>query len=119
MKLRDSALLQLDELKKSVGLNKAIDAEVVYQLDAPTRAMLEPFGVDLEDVVSAGCHSFAEGSGEPTVKVIDRRNDYAACARSWKRRHGCWKRCGVPRSFSTRCRPRFEICELWQGRLTL
>ncbi|MBV8781486.1 MAG: isoleucine--tRNA ligase [Phycisphaerae bacterium] len=86
MKLRESALTQLDELKKSAGMNKALDAELVYQVDAATLKKLEPFGVDLEDIVSAGFHSFAQGNGEPRVTVIDRRDDYSACARSWKRR---------------------------------
>jgi len=84
--LRDEALLQLDHLKKSAGLNKALDAELVYQVDEPTRQSLEPYGPDLEDIVGAGCHSFAPGGPQPKVKVVDRRNDYRACARSWKRR---------------------------------
>src|SRR5690606_16380297 len=33
MELRDSALAQLDALKKEKGLNKALDAEVVYYVD--------------------------------------------------------------------------------------
>ncbi|MFT3787476.1 MAG: class I tRNA ligase family protein [Tepidisphaeraceae bacterium] len=86
MKLRDAALLKLDQLKKESGLNKAGEAEIVYHVDAATRAKLEPFGVDLEDVVGCGFHSFKEAAGEPTVEIIDRRNDYKACARSWKRR---------------------------------
>jgi isoleucyl-tRNA synthetase len=83
--LRDAALLQLDGLKKSAGLNKALDAEVVYNVPAALRAKLEPYGADLEDLVGAGFHSFRE-AGTPGVTVIDRRNDYPACARSWKRR---------------------------------
>ena len=86
LKLRESALSKLDELKKSVGLNKSLDAEVVFHVDAATRKLLEPFGVDLEDMVSAGYHSFVESAGEPSVELIDRRNEYSACARSWKRR---------------------------------
>ncbi len=87
MGLRDQALLQLDGLKKEKGLNKAIEAEVVYQVDDATRARIEPYGADLEDIVGAGYYSFekVEGSGAG-VKVVDRRNDYKACARSWKRR---------------------------------
>lgn len=84
MKLRDDALLQLDKLKKDAGLNKALDAEVVYCVSDKTRALLEPMGVDLEDIVGCGFHSFKSGSD--TVEIIDRRADYKACARSWKRR---------------------------------
>jgi isoleucyl-tRNA synthetase len=89
MQLRDSALSQLDALKKEVGLNKALDAEIVYQIgDATLLARLEKFGVDLEDLVGAGYHTFADtpASQSATVKVIDTRTKYAACARSWKRR---------------------------------
>jgi isoleucyl-tRNA synthetase len=83
--LRDSALQQLDALKKQAGMNKALDAEIVFEVDAATRAGLEPYGVDLEDLVAAGFHSFATGNGV-AVKVVDRRETYKACARSWKRR---------------------------------
>jgi isoleucyl-tRNA synthetase len=66
-----------------------LDAEIVYQIsDAETRRRLEAYGVDMEDVVGAGYHTFADSpAGQPaSVKVIDTRTKYAACARSWKRR---------------------------------
>ena len=88
--LRDSALGQLDALKKQVGLNKAIDAEIVYQIDDDSmRQKLQAYGADLEDLVGAGHHTFAEKRPESpavTVKIVDRRDTYRACARSWKRR---------------------------------
>ncbi len=89
MSLRDSALLQLDQLKKEAGLNKALDAEVVYYIeDDALRQRLQSYGVDLEDLVGAGFYSFAEkdAQGPAVVKVMDRRSTYSACARSWKRR---------------------------------
>ena len=91
MECRDAALLQLDALKKQGGMNKALDAEIVYHVDDDElRRRLQDYGVDLEDLVGAGCHSFAEAPAEqkPAVKVsvIDLREKYAACARSWKRR---------------------------------
>jgi isoleucyl-tRNA synthetase len=91
MELRDQALAQLDQLKKEVGLNKALDAEVVYYVqDDQLRRKLQDYGVDLEDLVGAGFHSFAEKTDERgpavSVKVLDRRQAYQACARSWKRR---------------------------------
>ncbi|HLL90487.1 MAG TPA: isoleucine--tRNA ligase [Tepidisphaeraceae bacterium] len=88
MDLRDAALGQLDALKKGAGLNKASEAEVVYAIpDADARRRLQAYGPDLEDLVGAGYHSFADASGSAaSVQVIDRRNDYPACARSWKRR---------------------------------
>jgi RNA polymerase sigma-70 factor (ECF subfamily) len=90
MTLRDQALVQLEALKKQAGLNKALDAEIVYEIaDDDLRRRLEAYGPDLEDLVGAGHHTFAgRSAGDPgvTVKVIDRRNDFPACARSWKRR---------------------------------
>jgi isoleucyl-tRNA synthetase len=90
MELRDQALAQLDALKKSVGLNKALDAELVYWIDDDElRRRLQSYGPDLEDMVGAGCHSFAEKSvagSAALVEVVDRREKYKACARSWKRR---------------------------------
>ncbi len=88
MALRDSALLQLDGLKKSAGLNKALDAEVVYYVDAAARAWMSAYGPDLEDLVGAGSHRFVDvAAGTPArVEVIDTRETYKACARSWKRR---------------------------------
>ncbi|MCY2954280.1 MAG: class I tRNA ligase family protein [Planctomycetota bacterium] len=87
MDLRDQALLQLDALKKEKGMNKAIEAEVVYQVDDATRARLEPYGPDLEDLVGAGSYSFQKAQGPAVgIKILDRRESYKACARSWKRR---------------------------------
>jgi isoleucyl-tRNA synthetase len=90
MELRDQALLQLDKLKKDVGLNKALDAEVIFYVDdAELRRRLEAYAVDLADLVGAGFHSFAEkDTPGPAVEVkgFDRREKYPACARSWKRR---------------------------------
>jgi len=91
IELRDAALQQLDGLKKSAGLNKALDAEVIYHVrDEVTRRKLDAYGIDLTDIVGAGFHSFAE-STDPNgpairVEVVDRRETYKACARSWKRR---------------------------------
>lgn len=81
---RDQAMAQLDALKKSVGLNKALDAEIVYHVSDEARKDLEKCGPDLEDVVGAGFHSFV--AGDWRVEVVDRREKYKACARSWKRR---------------------------------
>ena len=71
-------------------MNKALEAEVVFYVDdADLRRRLEAYGVDLADMVGAGFHTFAEkDTPGPAVevKVLDRRETYAACARSWKRR---------------------------------
>jgi isoleucyl-tRNA synthetase len=88
MKLRESALAQLDVLKKTVELNKALEAEVIFHVDGPSRRALESFGIDLEDMAGVGHHSFADAKiGEAaTVEVVDQRQKYGACARCWKRR---------------------------------
>ncbi|HEY1922530.1 MAG TPA: isoleucine--tRNA ligase [Tepidisphaeraceae bacterium] len=84
---RDQATAQLDALKKSVGLNKALDAEIVYHINDATRKTLEECGADLEDIVGAGCHRFVSSPVDAWhVEVIDVREKYKACARSWKRR---------------------------------
>jgi isoleucyl-tRNA synthetase len=83
--LRDAALMQLDGLKKSAGLNKAVEAEVIYHLDPATRAQLAPYGVDLEDLIGVGSYELVDAAA-PKVEVLDRRQTYPQCARSWKRR---------------------------------
>jgi len=100
MDLRDQALQQLDALKKSAGVNKALDAEVIYKVDDDElRRKFQGYGPDLEDLVGAGCHSFAEKRAESpavTVEVVDRRQTYQACARSWKRRPDVGKDAAFP-----------------------
>jgi isoleucyl-tRNA synthetase len=64
---------------------------VIYWIeDDKLRQQLQAYGPDLEDIVGAGFHSFAEkpdlAGPAVTVKVVDRRQTYQACARSWKRR---------------------------------
>ncbi|HUB26986.1 MAG TPA: class I tRNA ligase family protein [Tepidisphaeraceae bacterium] len=88
MELRESALAQLDQLKKEAGMNKALDGEIVYQISDPAlRRRLEQYGADLEDIVGCGAHSFDGAAGAtPSVQIVDRREQYKACARSWKRR---------------------------------
>jgi isoleucyl-tRNA synthetase len=86
-KLRESALGQLDELKKQVGLNKASEAEVVYHLPPDVLARFKTWGVDLEDAVGVGNAVLIE-STESSVKIVDAREKHAACARCWKRRPG-------------------------------
>jgi isoleucyl-tRNA synthetase len=88
MQLRDSALGQLDELKKQVGLNKASESLVTYHLPADTLKRFTAWDVDLEDAVGAGHFELVETTDAASVKVTDARNLHAACARCWKRRPG-------------------------------
>jgi isoleucyl-tRNA synthetase len=91
MELRSSALSQIDALlRKFPKQIKPLDVELVYRVDDDaTRRRLQEYGPDLEDLAGAGSWSFAEkGPQGPAVvvEVIDRRDAYKACARSWKRR---------------------------------
>ena len=91
LKLREDVLLKLDASVKErkerdavagvKGSYKALDYEVVFPQSLHSR--LAAYGVDLEDMVGCGVHSFGDVDG---VAVIDRRETYPACARSWKRR---------------------------------
>ena len=70
MELRSQGTMQLDNLKKSVGLNKASEAEAVFEVkDAALRQQLEAYQVDLEDLIGAGFHSFAEPSTDVPADV--------------------------------------------------
>jgi isoleucyl-tRNA synthetase len=87
--VRDEATMKLDGLKKEKGMNKALDGELIFRVaDKSLGARLRAYGDDLEDLVGAGFHSFAEPvSGKAfELEVVDRRQEYKACARSWKRR---------------------------------
>ncbi|MFI5378807.1 MAG: isoleucine--tRNA ligase [Tepidisphaerales bacterium] len=89
MTLRETGLMQLDGIKKSAGMNKALDAEIVYTVKSEAeRAWLSAYGADLEDMLGAGFHSIVvdPGAAAISIQAIDRRDQYAACARSWKRR---------------------------------
>lgn len=89
--LRDAAMLQIDPLlRKFPKQIKPLDMEVVVRVDDDAmRRKLEAYGPDLEDLLGVGFTSFAEKSVEGpavSVEVLDRRETYKACARSWKRR---------------------------------
>lgn len=80
--LREQALSALEFAKKHANLNKAVDAEIVYKLKDHQKYL--PYGDDLADFLGCGYHSLEEGHN--SVAIIDRRNDWQACERSWKRR---------------------------------
>lgn len=89
--LRDAAMLQIDPLlRKFPKQIKPLDMEVVVRVDDDAmRRKLQAYGPDLEDLLGVGFTSFAEKPVEGpavSVEVLDRRETYAACARSWKRR---------------------------------
>jgi isoleucyl-tRNA synthetase len=89
--LRDAAMLQIDPLlRKFPKQIKPLDMEVVVRVDDDAmRRKLEAYGPDLEDLLGVGFTSFADKSVDGpavSVEVLDRRETYKACARSWKRR---------------------------------
>jgi isoleucyl-tRNA synthetase len=89
MALRDQALGQIDKLTRQIGKYKALDAEVIYHVRDPVlRQKLSSYGPDLEDMVGAGSWSFGDKADSTgvSVEVVDRRDTYKACVRSWKRR---------------------------------
>jgi len=99
--LREKALLQLDGLKKSVGLNKALESHLVITVaDEATRAKLAVYGVDLEDMVGCGSHKIVVGpvadGGVASVLVEDVRQRDPGCARCWKRRPDVGKQAAYP-----------------------
>ena len=91
MDLRDQAMLQVDPLlRKFPKQIKPLDMEVVVRVnDEALRRRLQAYGPDLEDLIGVG-HAIVEEApaGGPafSVEVLDRRETYKACARSWKRR---------------------------------
>jgi isoleucyl-tRNA synthetase len=91
MELRDQAMLQIDPLLRRFPKQiKPLDMEVVVRVDDDAmRRKLQAYGPDVEDLIGVGFASFAEKSVDGpavAVEVLDRRETYAACARSWKRR---------------------------------
>jgi isoleucyl-tRNA synthetase len=85
---RDSATMQLDELKKEKGMNKPLDAEIVFSINDPSlRERISAYGDDLEDLVGAGYHKVVPGDGGSVrIEMNDCRDIYKVCARCWKRR---------------------------------
>ncbi len=88
MPLVESGNKQLDELKKSVGLGNALDAEAV--IIVPTVAdeiskHIAAYGAEIEDALGVGFHRIEHGEVWD-IKIHDTREKYPSCARSWKRR---------------------------------
>jgi len=95
--LREKALGQLDGLKKSVGLNKALEAHLVITVpDESTRAKLAAYGVDLEDMIGCGSHELLVSGDAAAIVVEDRREKDPGCARCWKRRPDVGKQAAQP-----------------------
>ncbi len=87
MELIESGNKQLDELKRSVGLGNALDAEavIIAPPDEASQSLAHLYGSEIEDALGAGCHRIQSGP-QWQIRMVDVRNQYASCARSWKRR---------------------------------
>ncbi|MFP3937777.1 MAG: isoleucine--tRNA ligase [Phycisphaerae bacterium] len=93
MDLRDRGLNKLEKLRNS-GVKNSLDAEAVFKVrkdDEASAGMIETYLHELEDLLGVG-HARLErvdsldGDTWAEVEVIDTRDKYARCARSWKRR---------------------------------
>ena len=87
MELIESGNKQLDELKRSVGLGNALDAEavIIAPPDEASQSLALLYGPEIEDALGAGCHRIEPGP-QWHIRMTDVRDQYSSCARSWKRR---------------------------------
>jgi isoleucyl-tRNA synthetase len=90
MPLIPTGTAQLDELKKTSGLNNALDAEVI--ITVPKEQYWDAGGLywmargnEMEDALGCGHHLFETGD-KFSLRIIDAREKYKKCVRSRKRR---------------------------------
>ncbi|MDP6637391.1 MAG: isoleucine--tRNA ligase [Phycisphaerae bacterium] len=93
MELRQSGLLKLEALRNA-GVKNPLDAEVIFKIAADNdqaTALIESHLSELEDLLGVGYahieHVDELPEGEVVqVDVLDSREKYQRCNRSWKRR---------------------------------
>ncbi|RPI63857.1 MAG: hypothetical protein EHM48_01795, partial [Planctomycetaceae bacterium] len=95
LELRSAALTKLEAVRNA-GLKNSLDAEAVFKVAADNKlaaAMLQAYLPELEDMLGVGyarietVPALPEGFTLPAdVEIVDTREKYASCARSWKRR---------------------------------
>ena len=88
MPLVEKGNKQLDELKKTVGLGNALDAEAVIVVPSVSDEVskhIAEYGPEMEDALGVGFHRIEHGEVWD-IKINDTREVYPSCARSWKRR---------------------------------
>jgi isoleucyl-tRNA synthetase len=91
MELRNEGLSRLEELRAS-GVKNPLDTEAVFVIDPANDAaaeLVDTYLRELEDLLGVG-HARMEREELPEeqtveVRVIDTREKYPKCARSWKR----------------------------------
>ncbi len=93
MDLRGAGLVKLEALRNA-GVKKTLDAEAVFKVragDDEAMQIIETYRPELEDLLGVGYArvEFADDLPDGTtvdVEVLDSRERYERCARSWKRR---------------------------------
>jgi isoleucyl-tRNA synthetase len=79
---------QLDDLKRGIGLGNPLDAEaviIVPQVEDEVSKLIAEYGPEVEDALGVGFHRIEHGEMWD-IKIVDTRQKYPSCARSWKRR---------------------------------
>jgi isoleucyl-tRNA synthetase len=94
--LEPTAHVQLEDAKATRDLKNPLDAEVVFKVGTNSsdwKDRLERLGDDIEDLLSVGFHRIEEVDAETgqdglpvDIEVVDTREKYQRCERSWKRR---------------------------------
>ena len=93
MQLRQAGLVKLEALRNT-GVKNPLDAEAVFKVapgDNASAELVETYLNELEDLLGVGHACIERASDLPDgtgidVDVVDSRDRYARCARSWKRR---------------------------------
>ena len=93
MPLVEDGFKQLDDMKRTIGLGNPLDSEALIVVprnsqtpeSRRTSELMAAYGPELEDVLGVGYHRIVPGDTWG-IKILDVRERYSSCARSWKRR---------------------------------
>ena len=88
MPLVEAGNKQLDELKRTIGLGNALDAEAVIilpKVEDEVSKLIGQYGPEIEDALGVGYYRVEHGEIWD-IRIVDTREKYPSCARSWKRR---------------------------------
>ncbi|MBL7132767.1 MAG: isoleucine--tRNA ligase [Phycisphaerae bacterium] len=93
LEIRQASLVKLEALRNA-GVKNPLDAEVVFKVrrdDDAVASALELYLRELEDMLGVGYARIERTAEVPEgqvvgVEVLDSRQKYSRCARSWKRR---------------------------------
>ena len=88
MPLIEQGNKQLDELKRTLGLGNALDAQAVITVPPghPLAPHMNAYGPEIEDALGCGYHRIVSAGADWSIAIEDTRQKYPSCARSWKRR---------------------------------